>query len=198
MYIPDHFSQSNVQEVYEFIEHNAFGQLVSTSRGKLNVSHLPFIMTENKKCLLAHFARQNPHWENIQGLEVLVSFLGPHAYISPAWYESPGVPTWNYQSVHVYGVANIFHDTGKLRGLVKQLTTKNEKKYSSGWQPDFPESMLKAIVGVEITINDLQMKNKLSQNRSLKDRNAVIEKLKQSQVLELAQAMQKEIDREET
>ena len=51
--------------------------------------------------------------------------------------------------------------------------------------------MLGAIVGVEVIINEVQCKYKLSQNRSTKDRLQVIEQLKAVGSNKLAEAMER-------
>ena len=101
MYIPKHFEVTDKQEALEFIKFNAFGQLISTVEGRLFVSHLPFLVSDDRKSILCHLAKNNPQWKGIEEQEILVTFQGPHDYVSPNWYSSPGVPTWNYQAVHV-------------------------------------------------------------------------------------------------
>ena len=103
MYIPKHFEVTDEDEIFAFIEENAFGQLISHVKGRLFSTHLPFLLSENRKKIVGHLAGKNPQQSELEGQEVLVSLEGPHDYISPAWYSSPGVPTWNYQAVHVYG-----------------------------------------------------------------------------------------------
>ena len=103
MYIPKHFNVSDKEEILAFIKGNSFGQLISLVEGKLFSSHIPFLFRGENQSLLCHVAKNNPQWENIEGQEVLITFQGPHDYVSPSWYSSPGVPTWNYQSVHIYG-----------------------------------------------------------------------------------------------
>lgn len=191
MYIPTHFEISDKEEIFSFIEANAFGQLISTLDGKLFSTHIPFLLTEDKSALLCHVALQNPQHKNIEGQEVLVTLEGPHDYISPSWYGSPGVPTWNFQAVHIYGQCKIFRDADRLKNVVDSLTSKYESGFQEPWRPDYNASMLKAIVGIEIAINDVQCKYKLSQNRSSEDRSQVIENLRALGSNSLAEAMER-------
>ncbi|MCH8105000.1 MAG: FMN-binding negative transcriptional regulator [Proteobacteria bacterium] len=177
MYIPTHFEITDADEIYSFIEANAFGQLISTVEGRLYSTHIPFLLSPGHKQLLGHLAKENPQWKDIDGQEVLITLQGPHAYISPSWYSSPGVPTWNYQAVHVYGTCHAFNDASRLKQLVESLTAKYESTFDQPWQPDYQASMLKAIVGIEIEISELQCKYKLSQNRSSQDRSRVTKAL---------------------
>src|ERR1700677_1757380 len=100
MYIPTAFAESDPTKLHDFIEQHSFGLLVSQVDGQLFASHLPFLLertTGSHGCLVGHMARANPQWKQITGQNSLVVFSGPHAYISPTWYESEQVvPTWNY------------------------------------------------------------------------------------------------------
>jgi len=189
MYIPPHFEVNDKAEIFTFIEANAFGQLISTLEGRFFSTHMPFLLGVSRKCLLGHLARANSQWKAIEGQEVLVTLQGPHDYISPSWYRSPGVPTWNYQAVHIYGKCQIFEDDAKLKQVVDKLTEKFESSFEQPWQPDYKASMLRAIVGIEIEIAEIQCKYKLSQNRSVHDQEGVIRQLKAGGSLQLAQAM---------
>ncbi len=79
------------------------------------------MIASDKKKLMAHEAKQNPQYSEIDGQEVLVTLEGPHDYISPSWYSSPGVATWNYQAVHIYGKCSVFDDLTKLKEVVDKL-----------------------------------------------------------------------------
>src|SRR5690606_4640395 len=103
----------------------------------------------NRSVLLTHLAKQNPQWETIDSQEALIVFSGPHAYISPQWFPSPGVPTWNYQAVHIYGTCATFTDPDRLITLVETLTEKYEKNFEQPWKPAYNEKLLEMIVGVE-------------------------------------------------
>lgn len=191
MYIPDHFAVTDNEEIAAFIRANAFGQLVSKVQGRLFSSHLPFMLSENRKYLYAHLARANPQWRNLQDQEVMITFLGPHDYVSPSWYQTAGLPpTWNYQAVHIYGHCAVIDDQDKLKTLVDKLTAKYEQSMDEPWVPDYQPSMLRGIIGLEITITEIQAKFKLSQNRSATDQLQVIEQLKLNGADELAEAMQ--------
>ena len=192
MYIPKHFAVKDHEAIFEFAEENAFGQLISTLDGELFSTHLPFLFSKDKKNITCHLARQNPQSANLEGQEVLITLSGPHAYISPSWYTAPGVPTWNYQAIHIYGTAKVFTDPERLKVVVDSLTNKYESAFESPWQPDYKASMLRAIVGVEIAITRVQGKYKLSQNRSLEDQARVIAQLNTLGENSLAKAMAKE------
>lgn len=99
MYTPKYFQVSDREEVCGFIEKNGFGQLISTVNGRLFSTHMPFTLSADKSRLYGHLAKNNPQHLELEGQEILISIQGPHDYISPTWYASPGVPTWNYQSL---------------------------------------------------------------------------------------------------
>lgn len=189
MYIPSHFSFTEQTEIFSFIEANAFGQLISKVEGRLFSTHLPFLLSADRGQLHCHLARANPQWRDIEGQEVLITLQGPHEYISPSWYRSPGVPTWNYQAVHIYGKCQVFDESTRLEQLVDSLTGKFESAFDTPWQPDYKASMLRGIVGIEVEISEIQCKYKLSQNRSDEDQAQVIKALSINGSDQVAKAM---------
>lgn len=191
MYIPDHFAVHDKAEILAFCRENAFGQLISSVNGRCFSTHIPLLFTEDETRVFGHLARQNPQCLELHGQEVLISLAGPHGYISPSWYFAPGVPTWNYQAVHIYGHAHTFADSDRIGLVVDSLTETYESAFEQPWQPEYKASMLGAIVGFEVTINEIQCKYKLSQNRSSQDRAQVIERLKSLGSDRLAQAMER-------
>ena len=189
MYIPKHFEVTDKDEIFAFVEANAFGQLISNVNGRLFSTHLPFLFSEDRSKIIGHLALQNRQHTEIDGQEVLITLEGAHDYISPAWYSSPGVPTWNYQAVHIYGECTVFREAEELQNIVNSLTNKYEAKFEKPWQPEYKTSMLGAIVGVEVTINEIQCKYKLSQNRPPQDRSQIVNQLKAVGSNGLAKAM---------
>jgi transcriptional regulator len=141
------------------------------------------LLDESGRTLLCHMARANPQWESLDGTQVLVIFTGAEHYISPSWYQSKEehgkvVPTWNYTAVHVTGHSRVFEGES-LYPHLRELTRENELGHGLGWDiADAPrewvEGLIKAIVGIEIAIERIEGKWKLSQNRPERDREGVI------------------------
>lgn len=189
MYTPQHFQVSDRDEALAFIKTHGFGQLISTVNGRLFCSHIPFYADREGRVLVCHLAKKNPQWQGIENQEVLICFQGPHDYISPSWYNSPGVPTWNYQVVHVYGKPRLITETDKLKHIITELTERHESAFEKPWSPEYNDALLNAIIGIEISIDEMQCKYKLGQNRPEADRRSVSEKLQQLGSISLAQAM---------
>ena len=189
MYVPKHFEITDKEEIYSFIEANTFGQIISNVSGRPFSSHIPFLISADRTRIIGHLSKQNPQHIELDGQEALVTLQGPHEYISPTWYTGSGVPTWNYQAVHIYGQCRTFHDADTLKVVVDDLTNKYEKSFQTPWQPSYKFSMLEAIIGFEVTITEIQCKYKLSQNRSLQDQEKVIEQLESKGSKILAEAM---------
>ncbi|MEH6558170.1 MAG: FMN-binding negative transcriptional regulator [Oceanicoccus sp.] len=189
MYIPSPFEIRDIDEIFSFIEAHAFGQLISTHRGKLYSTHMPLLLSDDKTKLLGHVAKHNPQHQDIENQQVMVTLEGPHDYISPSWYSAPGVPTWNYQALHIYGRCKVSTDSTKIIPIIEALTKKNEMNFDMPWVAQYPASMLGAIVAIDISIDELQCKYKLSQNRSDLDRDQVIAQLDVAGSSELAAAM---------
>src|SRR3954454_15745723 len=130
--------------------------------------------------LVLHIARANEHWKAMEpGSPALAVVTGPEAYVSPAWYRSKAehgrvVPTWNYSAVHFTGRVETHHDSGWLLDAVTQLPDLHERHRERPWSvADAPETyidkQLRAIVGIEMAIDKVEGKAKLSQNRSEED-----------------------------
>ena len=188
MYVPPAFQQSDLAACHGLIEANGFATLVSPRAGASapNATHIPFLLDRTRGTngtLTGHLARANPHRE-LLAAEALVLFQGPHAYVSPSWYEgSPAVPTWNYLAVHAYGTPKIIDDQVRVRATLARLAEVHEAGRSAAWKieslpRDFVNDMVRGIVAFEIPIARLEGKWKLSQNRSAADRNGVIQGLR--------------------
>jgi transcriptional regulator len=193
MYTPQDFKVADKEELFAFIKANAFGQLISLVDNQLFSSHIPFSLSADKQSLICHVAKRNPQWENIETQEVLITFQGLHDYISPSWYESGGVPTWNYQAVHVYGKPKLITEPEKLKVIVEELTDEYESAFERPWNPEYKESLLNMIVGIQINITEIQGKYKLSQNRPKEDQLKVIEELEKKGSTKLSGTMKKKL-----
>jgi transcriptional regulator len=188
MYIPKHFNIDEPDEIFGFIGENAFGELVSHSQGRLFATHMPFLISDDRQRLIGHVAKANPQHLDIAGQEVLITFQGEHSYISPSWYSSPGVPTWKYQAVHVYGTCEPFYEPERLKEVVGRLTYEYESVMKEPWVPGYNGAMLHAIVGLEVSIQEVQAKFKLGQNRRPEDQEQVANQLEKAGATALAKA----------
>lgn len=182
VYLPPHFTETREEVLIDHIERHDFGLLV-TRGDALIASQVPFLAErrDGQVHLQGHLARGNPQCLDIYaGGEVLAIFTGPHAYISPSWYEAgPAVPTWNYASVHAYGTCHAIDDGDWLRGLLRRLSERHEARETVPWRmQDLAESylagMLNGILGFEIAVGRLEGKFKLSQNRPAADRPRIV------------------------
>jgi transcriptional regulator len=183
VYLPPAFAEVRPEVLLQHIDQHDFGLLISHGADGLIASHIPFLIERDgdELHLLGHLARPNPQVEHLgRGDEVLAIFSGPHAYISPSWYASgPSVPTWNYADVHAYGSVRVIEDDDWLRRVLHRLSERHEARNSIPWQmQDLPETylrtMLKGIIGLDISVTRLEGKYKLSQNRPAADRPRVI------------------------
>src|SRR5262245_46723934 len=118
MYVPEHFRATDLAHLDWLAQHDAFGTLVSNIDGAPFASHVPVLYrpAAGRVILTGHWARPNPQWRGIEGQRVLFILHGPHAYISPRWYEEPRrhVPTWNYAVAHLYGRMRLIEDREQL------------------------------------------------------------------------------------
>jgi len=191
MHIPKKFKVTDKDEIFSFIQANAFGQIISNRDGRLLSSHIPFLVSEDRSKLIGHLAKINPQAQDINDQDILITLQGVHDYISPSWYAAAGVPTWNYQAVHIYGKCQTFDEPEDLKNVVDSLTEKYESHFEQPWEPNYNANMLGAIIGFEIEISDIQAQYKLSQNRSDQDRKQVIANLDNIGSNDLSEAMKR-------
>lgn len=191
MYDVTAFDEQRVEVLHALIQAHPLATLVTHTRDGLEANHIPLLIDVEPGphgtlgTLRGHVARANPLWrETDMSKAVLAIFQGPQGYITPSWYVSKAqhgkvVPTWNYAVVHAYGPLQIHDDADWLRDLVTRLTASQESKRDMPWRvsdapADYVDSMLKAIIGIEIPVRRLQGKWKMSQNRLPQDRDGVI------------------------
>jgi transcriptional regulator len=182
MYIPPPNRVEDRQAINAFIHGHSFATLITNADGKPVASHLPVLFDEKANVLRSHMARANEQWKHFAGTdEVLCIFHGPHAYISPSWYEQQHtVPTWNYAVAHLYGKPSLV-DEAELKQIVFDTTAKFESRMPVPWKIPLSEeeivAMLKAIVGFRIEITRVEAKFKLGQNRSREDQDKMLRNL---------------------
>ncbi|QEC80243.1 FMN-binding negative transcriptional regulator [Mucilaginibacter ginsenosidivorax] len=187
MYIPAFNKFPNQQEAINFMQRYSFATIVTADHDVPVATHLPFLIEQrdDKVALLSHFAKANPQALGIINKPVLVIFTEPHAYISPANYEKENnVPTWNYLAVHAYGKASLLAEENETVELLAKMINNYEPGYLQQWNNlpgDYKQKMIKGIVAFEIIVDDLQGKQKLSQNRSALERENIINTLSKSE-----------------
>lgn len=186
MYTPKHFQETRSEALHGLIRAYPFATVVTHGAGGLAANHLPFELVDG--VLHGHVARGNELAQQ-DGAEVLLVFQGPDGYISPNWYPSKHetgreVPTWNYAVVHVHGRLKVIDDAAWLRRLLETLTDHHEAGQPQPWKvgdapEDHVEKSLRAIVGLEISIDRIEGKFKLSQNHPARNRAGVIAGLRE-------------------
>jgi transcriptional regulator len=203
MFIPKYFKVTDFNEIIDFVHENSFGTLVTIKDGKPIATHIPLELSKvgDDYFITGHMAYGNSQWRTFDSCEeVLIMYQGPHAYISSSWYGHENVPTWNYQSVHVYGNASIL----KKEELIQDLTMLLEKyekhrKNPILWDklsPQLLETQLKGIVGFKIKIREIQAAYKLSQNRNEEDYQNIIAQLQSEPNIDsqqMAEVMKKRV-----
>jgi transcriptional regulator len=208
MYNPRSYRNENRDELFALIRRYNFATLFTHRAGESFVTHIPFMVDAERGengTLVSHMARANPHWKAFDGAAPsMVVFMGPHAYISPAWYrQQETVPTWNYAVVHVTGTPTLITDPAALRRIVLELLDHHEGVLGHPWdkRKAAVDEELPGIVGFEIPIDRLEGKFKLNQNRSREDQEgvvAVLEKSSDATEREVARLMRDNLERERT
>jgi transcriptional regulator len=185
MFIANNNSNTDLNEVREFLKDNSFAILVSQHDGRPWATHIPLELETDKEgneVLNGHLSRGNPQWKSFANhAEVLAIFNGPNAYISSSWYDHENVPTWNYIAVHIYGKVRIVEGE-ELLDLLKKQVDKHEKTSAQPvsierMSKPYVEKEMKGIVGLQIKIDEVQAAYKLSQNRDIPNQQNIIKEL---------------------
>lgn len=189
MYLPKHFEQHDREALAGLMRERPLATLIVAGADGPTADLIPleYLPDEGEHgTLRGHVARANPLWKHA-GTPALAVFTGPEAYVSPGWYASKRehgkvVPTWNYTMVQARGTLRAVEDAPWLRALVGRLTDHHEATRAQPWQvsdapDDYVQQMLRAIVGIEITLDALAGKWKVSQNRSAADRDGTAQGL---------------------
>lgn len=179
MYQPPTFKTKDQAAAHQLMRAHPFASLVSTDDSGLPfITHLPLHLDQGDASdgdgaptvLLGHVAKPNPHWRYLQARpQAVVTFLGPHAYLSPSVYpDLARVPTWNYLAVHCTVTATLVEEAEAKDRLLKKLIGDHEPAYAAQWRAlgeEFAHKMLAGIVGFELRVTELQCKLKLNQHR---------------------------------
>jgi transcriptional regulator len=188
VYVPRFNALDDGDEIRRLVTDVGSAQLVTVGADGYPAATLLPVLWDGDRLVL-HMARANDHWTSIEpGTPALAVVTGPEAYVSPTWYASKAehgrvVPTWNYSAVHFTGRVEVHTDSAWLLDAVTRLTDAHERPRSDSWSvADAPEryveKQLRAIVGIEFTIERVEAKAKLSQNREDPDFAGVVRGLR--------------------
>jgi transcriptional regulator len=181
IYMPTHFAVADRANQIGVMRAFPFATLASVADGMPAFSHVPLVVEERGESivLLGHVSIANPHWRSWSDEQpVIAVFSGPNGYVSPRLYSvREAVPTWNYIAVHAQGVLRIVQDSDGKERILKALIDVHDVPYREQWDElgeEFREKMKRGIVGVEIAVERIDGKFKLSQNRPPQDRASVL------------------------
>jgi transcriptional regulator len=194
MYVPAHFSEPSDEVMHALIRACPLGVLVVAGAGGLEANHIPFFLRVadgGQATLLGHVARANPVWRTAGAASAaLVVFQGPAGYVSPSWYPSKRengrvVPTWNYAAVHAQGTVTFHDDPRWTRRQMEWLTHQMEAGREHPWAiadapAEYIDKLVANVVGVEVFVERLTGKWKVSQNQSDANRAGVVNGLKEA------------------
>jgi transcriptional regulator len=199
MYSPPYNRLEDRAELIAFLRTNNFPVLVTGLGGSLQASHLPAMIHEEGERIVVdmHMAHANAQWREFFDEEVMVIFSGPHAYVSPRWYEdAERVPTWNYAAVHLYGIPKLITDPAQKHASQRRLVA----YLDAGWLPRFDalsekyvSGMLNGIVNFQIPVTRIETRWKLSQNRGRREMELIIGELEKGGETALAALMRKHL-----
>lgn len=159
---------------------------------ELVATHMPMLAVRNQDGSVdieGHVPRADPLYPALaRGADLLLIFPGPSAYVSPDWYTHVGLPTYDFEPVHVRGRASLMDNAaleGHLRRLIEHHETRVRPRQEGGnapssstsgpWSMDGPakdsmQRLLQAIAGFRIRPDAVEFKSKIGQNRPADER----------------------------
>jgi transcriptional regulator len=185
VYLPQTFTVSNSAEILGSLRATGVGHLVTSDASSFVSSFIPFVVDDALTLMDGHFARANQHWRNISvdGTPGLMIVTGAEGYVSPSWYPSKAetgqvVPTWNYEVIHLHGRLRIVDTVEFVADVVRRLTEQHESGRTVPWSvddapSDYLQRMYGAIVGLQFSIERVEAKRKMSQNKTIEDQRGV-------------------------
>lgn len=196
-YIPECFT-SNLDRflALENLKSSLFGQLITcTGLGETYISYAPIQIYDKK--FIFHLAAGNPHCDAIVQHEISFIVMGTHGYISPSWYVNNSVPTWNYSLCILNGSATEIHSKDKAIKSLTDITEFFEAQHEASWKIESlgEERINKALNRLrffEVSIEHVQCKSKMSQNKSTEDIDAILKNLERLNCIDLAQCIREE------
>lgn len=179
IFIPRHFAGDDTA-ARELIAQFPFATLITPAAGELHVTHLPLLLEDTT--LVGHVARANAHWRAFEQADTTAIFHGPHALVSRAWYAQPAqnVPTWNYAVTHVTGRARVVADPAGVRAAVESLTRRFEPSTLAPVDESRMGQLLEGIVAFRLPLARVEVKLKMSQNKSAAERAGVMRGLREA------------------
>ncbi len=186
MYSPAYNQLENRTELLQFMRANSFAVVVTGTGGTLHDSHLPVMVHDHGRDIVidSHMAKNNAQWKEFFDDEAMVIFAGPHAYVSPRWYEeTERVPTWNYAAVHAYGVPKLIEEKKQKHASQRRLIEAMDPQWLPKFdalRPQYVDQMLEGIVNFQVTVTRLETRWKLSQNRIRREMELIAAQLDRS------------------
>ena len=187
MYLPLAFREDRLDVQHGLIRAHPLATLLAVGPdGVPHADHVPFLLADIGPfgTLQGHVARPNASARETAAIAV---FHGPVSYVSPGFYPSKRehgrvVPTWNYAVVHAHGRLRVVDDEDWLHAQIDALTRHMEGHRAEPWAvtdapAPFVAGQVRGIVGVELAIERIEAKWKVSQNRPEPDRQGVATEL---------------------
>ena len=187
IYIPQYYKEMDLDKLVAFMKRYDFATIITTDNQKPIATHLPFLIEQNGDSIKikSHMAKANEQWRSFnEEKEVLVIFQGPHSYISPKHYDSAfSVPTWNYASVHVYGIPYLEGDNSSTLDLLRKTIINYESDFEDAYKNipmEYKNKLVKELVGFSIHVTKIEGAFKLNQDKSIEEQARIANSLLRS------------------
>ncbi|MDR1711973.1 MAG: FMN-binding negative transcriptional regulator [Propionibacteriaceae bacterium] len=191
MHIPDHF-KLDPAEAQIMLANAGAADVVAVAPTGLEAGFLPLEYHGN--CLATHIGRANP-LAKLDGASALAIFHGPDAYIRSTWLrvspQAKDAGSWNYITVHAYGTLHIHTDDDAVWTQVMRHQYALEPDFdASTITAEHKQKMLRAMVCLELEVERVEAKAKMSQNKSPEVVRQVVAGLREAGCAQVADWME--------
>jgi transcriptional regulator len=192
MYSYSQYKETDKEKVLAFMKQHPFVTIIGADKnGRVEATQIPVLIEERegKIFLYGHIARKLDHEIALQqNPQALMIFTGPHTYVSGTWYTGnlQQASTWNYISIHARGELKWTDENGLIE-ILRKLTLHFENYNTASTTiydnlpSEYKDKLVKAIVGFEMEVTELENVHKLSQNRDEKSYDNVVKELKRKE-----------------
>ncbi|WP_127846706.1 FMN-binding negative transcriptional regulator [Psychroflexus aestuariivivens] len=162
-YLSKDFINKDWQTIRKFINIFPLANLITNHNDKIFVAHVPLVFKKDE--LIGHIDKRNPQFQHLNDKSVELIFNGGETYVSPSYFKTEELPTYNFAKVHVSGHAHFISEKAMVESLIAMTYQLDHNFHLESSHPKIP-ILKNYIQGFKIQINDFHGRFKMSQDKS--------------------------------